>query len=43
LAQPHPENPDLIACMMSILPTFLSSEESKDGFIEIVEDEKPDE
>lgn len=41
LAQVHPTNQDLIACMVSMVPTFTTPEPQEE--IEIVVNEKPEE
>ena len=42
LAQAHPDKPDEIACMISLVPTFVPPE-PQDQEAEITEDEKPEE
>lgn len=44
LAQPHPEHPDEIACLVSLVPTFVppQPQDMLDDF-EVMEDEKPEE
>ena len=41
LAQPHPKYPDEIACMVSLVPTFVPPQPQEET--EVVENEKPEE
>jgi hypothetical protein len=43
LAQPHPDHPNEIACLLSLVPTFIPPQPQEDQEIEIVDNEKPEE